>query len=109
MRSSFSHTLYLLLFVGLLLGCQKVIQVDLNSQDPKFVIEALFTLNDSVHTVSITKTLNIYDGIANPTIDNAVVTIVNTVGKFRLAGNLTQWEINNISSYGINFDCKQAY
>lgn len=80
MRSSFSHTLYLLLFVGLLLGCQKVIQVDLNSQDPKFVIEALFTLDDSVHTVSITKTLNIYDGIANPTIDNAIVTIMDDQG-----------------------------
>ena len=80
MRSSYSYTLYLFFFVGLLLGCQKVIQVDLNSQDPKFVIEALFTAKDSVHSVHLTKTINIYEGIENPGINNAVITISDNSG-----------------------------
>lgn len=80
MKNYFKILLLLVVISSSLISCQKVIKVDLNSQDPKFVIEALFTSGDSVHTVLITKTLNIYDGIANPTINNAVVTIVDNLG-----------------------------
>jgi hypothetical protein len=76
----YSKIYLFILVLSSLFACQKVIKVDLNSQDPKFVIEALFTLDDSVHTVTITKTLNIYEGYANPTIDNAVVTITDDLG-----------------------------
>ena len=40
--------------------------------------------------------------------DNAVVTLSNTVGNFRLSGNVQQWQINDISSYGITFDCVES-
>lgn len=80
MKNYFRILLLISVITSSLISCQKVIKVDLNSQDPKFVIEALFTLGDSVHTVMITKTLNIYEGIANPTIDNAVVTIIDDLG-----------------------------
>ena len=40
--------------------------------------------------------------------DDAVVTLSNTVGNFRLSGNVQQWQINDISSYGITFDCVES-
>lgn len=63
-----------LLFLGLQ-GCQKVIQVDLNTSDPKFVIEGSVTLGDSTHQVTISRSLNIYEGIENPKVNNAIVTL----------------------------------
>ena len=40
--------------------------------------------------------------------DNAAITLSNTVGNFRLSGNTQQWQINDISSYGITFDCVES-
>ena len=41
-------------------------------------------------------------------VTGATATLTNTVGKFRLANNVQQWEINNMSNYGITFDCVEA-
>lgn len=40
--------------------------------------------------------------------DGDTVTLSNTVGRFRLSGNTQQWQINDISSYGITFDCVES-
>jgi hypothetical protein len=50
-------------------------------------------------------TLDIWPSIKVAPADNAVVVVQNTKGRFRLKENITQWQINDISSYGITFDC----
>ena len=73
-------SLFVLFLSAFLSSCTKVIQVDLNSKDPQYVIEAFVTLGQTTHQVSITKTLNIYDSSAFPTVDNAVVTLSDDQG-----------------------------
>jgi len=53
-------------------------------------------------------TLDLWPSIRSAPADNAVVIIANTKGRFRLKDNTTQWQINDISSYGITFDCVEA-
>ncbi len=53
-------------------------------------------------------TLDIWPSIRTAPADNATVIISNTKGRFRLKENITQWQINDISSYGITFDCVEA-
>ncbi len=69
-----------LLIGGINTSCTKVIDVDLNSKDPQYVIEGFVTLGETTHRVSITKSLDIDQGIAFPTVDNAVVTITDDLG-----------------------------
>jgi len=38
----------------------------------------------------------------------ATVDLTEAKGRFRLKENITQWQINEISSYGITFDCVEA-
>jgi hypothetical protein len=38
----------------------------------------------------------------------ASVDLTEAKGRFRLKENITQWNINEISSYGITFDCVEA-
>lgn len=42
------------------------------------------------------------------TISSAAGKVENTVGRFRLAQNITNWQINSLSTYGIQFDCMEA-
>jgi hypothetical protein len=53
-------------------------------------------------------TLDIWPSIRIAPADNAAVSVANTKGRFRLKENMTQWQINDISSYGITFDCVEA-
>jgi hypothetical protein len=53
-------------------------------------------------------TLDIWPNLRSPTSDNAAVVVASTKGRFRLKDNITQWSINEISSYGITFDCVEA-
>lgn len=39
---------------------------------------------------------------------SATVDLTEAKGRFRLKDNITQWSINEISSYGITFDCVEA-
>lgn len=61
-------------------SCQKVIDIDLNSEDPKYVIEGIVTKGETVHQVKITRTLNFDENMAFPTVDNAVVVISDNAG-----------------------------
>ena len=53
-------------------------------------------------------TLDIWPDLRSSPADNATVVVANTKGRFRLKDNVQQWQINNISSYGITFDCVEA-
>jgi hypothetical protein len=55
-----------------------------------------------------TATLEIWPALRSATIDGATIVLNNTVGRFRLSGNMQQWQINDVSSYGITFDCVEA-
>ena len=52
--------------------------------------------------------LTLWPSITTAPADNATVTLIGAKGLFRLSNNVTSWEINNISSYGITFDCVGA-
>lgn len=52
--------------------------------------------------------LEIWPSLRSSPADNAPVVVANTKGRFRLKENMTQWSINEISSYGITFDCVEA-
>jgi hypothetical protein len=53
-------------------------------------------------------TLEIWPNIRTAPLDNAVVTLNNTVGLFRLATNQQSWSINESSAYGLSFDCVEV-
>jgi len=53
-------------------------------------------------------TLDIWPNLRSSPADNAVLTFINAKGRFRLKDNVTQWGINEISSYGITFDCVEV-
>lgn len=81
--------IYVLTFI-VLGSCQKVIDVDLNSEDPKFVIEGNIHEGDTTQYVSITRSLNFDESTAYPSVDNAVVTVVDNLGNsgtFTAIGN----------------------
>lgn len=61
-------------------SCEKVIDLDLNSEDPKYVIEGIVNKDSLVHTVRITRTLNFDEPNNFPTVDNATVTISDNLG-----------------------------
>jgi len=71
--------LFLASFI-LLFSCQKEIDVDLNSSNPKTVIEANYTAEDSTVRIKITQTSNYFDGNSSPIIDGATVTITDKNG-----------------------------
>lgn len=53
-------------------------------------------------------TLDIWPDLRSSPADNASVVVAGTKGRFRLSGNTQPWQINEISSYGITFDCVEA-
>ena len=76
---------YLILLISivtstLIFSCQKVIDIDLNTDNPKYVIEGIVTKGETVHRVKITRTLNFDENMAFPTVDNAVVVISDNAG-----------------------------
>ena len=50
----------------------------------------------------------IWPSIITAPADNAIVTLTNAKGRFRLKNNTQSWQINNINSYGISFEAVQA-
>ena len=53
-------------------------------------------------------TVTVWPSVTTAPADNATITLNSAKGVFRLANNTASWEINNISSYGITFDCVEA-
>ncbi|ANH80277.1 hypothetical protein A8C56_04120 [Niabella ginsenosidivorans] len=69
------NSFLLVLAVWLFAGCQKVIHIDINSVDKKYVIEGTVTDNEDSYNVIISQTLDITDSNIFKGIDNALVTI----------------------------------
>jgi Domain of unknown function (DUF4249) len=61
-------------------ACTKIIEVDLNSVDPQFVIEGEISNQTGAYTVKISKTVNVTDGNIYPAVKGAIVTINDNVG-----------------------------
>lgn len=76
---------YRLLYTSLLLlamsSCQKVIQIDLNSEDPKYVIEGNISDAAGPAVVKISRSVN-FDQTNNfPTVNNAQVVLSDNAGQ----------------------------
>jgi hypothetical protein len=64
-------------------------------------------LHKVVQDRSGTGTIEIWPALRESVTD-AAVDLTEAKGRFRLKDNITQWSINEISSYGITFDCVEA-
>lgn len=53
-------------------------------------------------------TIDIWPGIRTAPADNASVIVSNTVGRWRLATNESEWSINEAAIYGISFSAMEA-
>ena len=68
------------LFLIVMVSCEKVIDVDLNTADPKTVIDASLCAQDSVHVVFISESGRFTDAQGLARISGAVVTITDQLG-----------------------------
>jgi hypothetical protein len=64
-------------------------------------------LHKVVQDRSGTGTIEIWPALRESVTD-ASVDLTEAKGRFRLKESVTQWSINEISSYGITFDCVEA-
>src|ERR1035441_7995336 len=72
------YSVFFLIFMS---GCQKVINVNLNSSSPQYVIEANVVDSQMSQVVQITRSLNFNQDNLYPTVDNAIVVITdNSIG-----------------------------
>jgi hypothetical protein len=73
-----------LFFMGLicltLVSCEKEIQIDLNSAEPKLVVEAYLSDQSDTATVTLTRTVNFSDPSTYPAISDAIVVITDLEG-----------------------------
>lgn len=53
-------------------------------------------------------TLSIWPGIRTAPADNATVVVINTVGRWRLASNTSEWNVSDASIFGITFSAMEA-
>ena len=65
-------------------------------------------LQDVDSNASGQATLELWPYIRTAPSDNAIITVGDTVGVFRLSSNQTDWSINNASFYGITFAAVEA-
>jgi hypothetical protein len=70
----------ILLTLTLFASCQKVINIDLNSASPKYVIEGGVTNSSEPCRIKITKTRNFSDNNSFEGIENATVTVSDNAG-----------------------------
>ena len=68
------------LFLIALSSCEKVINIDLNSTDPQYVIEGEITNEARPYQIKITKTVNFSESNKFPAVTGAVVTISDDAG-----------------------------
>ena len=69
----------------------------------------LYMVTDNASTnASGQTTLNLWPAITSAPADNATIIVSNTVGAFRLAGNVSTWSADEASIYGINFSGVQV-
>lgn len=93
-------------------SCQKEIDIDLNSSDPKMVIEANYIANEGKVRVLVSKSSNYFDVFQLSTIDDAIVTIQEESGSainVPLLSNGT-YELTGLTpNFGSNYIIKVSH
>lgn len=79
MKQSVQYILLTFIAIAGLSSCQKVIDVDLNSANPQFVIEANLFEGTNDFKVRITKTVSYFEGGIAPEVNNAVVSVTDNI------------------------------
>jgi hypothetical protein len=76
------YKIFLLLIstISIFSACEKVIEIDLNENNPQYVIEGEITDQMTTHRVKITKTVNFDQPNNYPAVTKAVVTISDDAG-----------------------------
>jgi hypothetical protein len=69
-----------LLAILTLVGCQKVIDIDLKDSEPVYVVEGEVNEGDSLHTIYITKSVKFGSNNTFPNVSGAIVTISDDLG-----------------------------
>jgi len=94
--------LYIQLVSLIILSCEKEIDIDLNSNNPKYVIEGNLSNIKGESKVKISKTLNFDDTIPYPTVRGAYVTIIdNTTEKIFMLSESSAGVYTKIDLVGI--------
>ena len=84
-------------------SCEKVIKVDLNTEDPKLVVEAIVNADSTTHYVTLTRTINFDEDKAAPIVTDALITVTDindnksanytydvTLGKYKVTNFLAK-------------------
>jgi len=74
------NLIYCFSILVVLSSCTKVIDVDLNDADPKFVMEANYTAEDSTVRVQLSLTTSYFDNDPQTSVNNLVVIITDYLG-----------------------------
>lgn len=94
-----------LLFFGLfslsLFACEKEISVDLNTADPKIVVEATLNDQESLATVKLSKTVNFSDPNAYPAVSGAEVVISDNAGNSWICSETASGIYQNTQLLGV--------
>lgn len=89
----------ILIFLFVLSSCKKVIKIDLNSEDPKLVIEAIINADSTTHYATITQTINFDEDKAPPVISDALITVLdqttNTSANYSYDSKLNKYVVTN--------------
>lgn len=75
-----SPVYFSLLFLFILIGCERVIEVDLNEASPQIVIEGNLSYNDAELEVKISKTGSFFGTSSTEMVENAKVYLENSEG-----------------------------
>jgi hypothetical protein len=95
------NTIYILLLLTGLISCQKEIQIDLNSSDPKVVIQAEVTDQELPYTVKINKTVNFSESSIYPPVEGALVIISDNAGNSDTLSEVTPGLYQSPATKGI--------
>ncbi len=80
-------------------SCTKVIDVNLNKNDPKLVIEAVVNADSLTHYVTLTNSINFDEDITPPIVSGATITIKevnsNTIGTYSFDAQLGKYVLTN--------------
>ncbi len=90
-----------LILLFLMGACRKVINVDLNSASPKYVIEADITNGIGPNLVKITRTKNFSDDNTFPGVSGAVITISDNAGNATILTEVSPGYYNTSGITGV--------
>ncbi|MBI2257996.1 MAG: DUF4249 domain-containing protein [Flavobacteriia bacterium] len=84
-----------------LFSCEKVIEVDLNDEEEKIVIEGIVVSGEEEHLVKISKTIKIGDTGTFPFVDNAQVTLWDSEGNNQVLTYFSEGVYKTVDFLGV--------